>query len=308
MDASVPEAASPMDAHADRPPFDASACDNATGPCVVVPGGWTLVAFAPTQAAACPAGFDAAPAVDVVEGPDASGGCSCATCSVTTPPSCASGEVMGFYDSKRTAGEGMCGMPDTMPILSNDPPGACLTDVYQGSYATFDVQYDAPAPTGGACRAPGVADSTAITYAARSRTCSANDAQATGCTGDVCHPTLPAGYAACIAAPGAQPCPQGPLGVQHVVGTSATFACGDCGCTTTATCAGTLTLFTDTKCKGGANPLAANTCTAIAATGATYEAYEYDGGAPTGVACQTGAAGAAQDVTLAGEQTLCCAQ
>src|SRR5580692_7210265 len=48
-------------------PAPPDACTNAAGPCVVVPSGWALVAFAPSQASSCPAGFDAAPAQNVVE-------------------------------------------------------------------------------------------------------------------------------------------------------------------------------------------------------------------------------------------------
>jgi hypothetical protein len=301
MDASEMDAPSTV-----RPPFDASACDGAMGTCVVVPPGWSLVAFATTRAAMCPAGFGMGPGTDVVEGPSAAGGCSCGACAVTTPPSCTVGEINGFYDTKRTAVAGLCSTPDTTPVLMNDPPGACATDIYNGAYGTFDVEYDGPAASGGACSAPGVSDSSAITYAAEERVCTAS-APAASCTGDVCRPMLPAGFAACIAIAGDQPCPQGPLGAAHLVGTSATLQCSDCGCTTTGSCEdGSITLYTDTGCSKGGTTIDSSTCTAINGN-PTYASYKYDGGSPTGVSCMTGAPGT-PGVTLGGEQTICCAQ
>jgi hypothetical protein len=302
----------PVDTATSRPPFDASACNDAGGPCVVVPGGWSLVAFAPTQASSCPAGFSVAPAVDVVEGPDASGACGCGPCTVTQAPSCASGAVAGYNDIRSRGGAGLCGSVDMPSPLSNNPPGACGTDIFQGDYSIYDVQYNAPPPTGGACRSPGVAQAAAVTYKAQERMCTPDTPQAAGCTGDVCRPTLPTGYGACIAAPGAMPCPQGPLGVQHIVGTSATFTCADCGCTATATCSGTLTLYADANCSKGATPIATNVCVSMSGMSSaknTFQAYEYAGDPPQNVACHAAAAaGAGQAVALANDETLCCAQ
>jgi len=291
----------------------ASACDNAAGPCVVVPGGWTLVAFAATRAAACPAGFSASPSTDVVEGPDATHACSCGACLVTAQPSCASGAIASYNDLRARSGAGTCASVDTPSPLSNNPPGACLTDIFTGDYSLYYVQYDSPPASGGACTSTGTMNGGAVTYAAQERACTLDTPQAASCTGDVCRPKLPAGYGACIAAPGALPCPQGPLGVQHVVGTSAAFTCGTCACTTTATCSGTITLYTDTACMRGANPVAADVCLTITGIGyvVSYQSYQYDGGQPENVACQVSAAAPAPapgPVTLANEETLCCAQ
>jgi hypothetical protein len=291
-----------------RPPFDASACDDASGPCVVVPGGWTLVAFAPNQASACPAGFDSAPSTDVVEGPDASAACSCGSCSVTSMPSCSAGPVDGFYDYRATVAGGTCDMPDTTPTLANNGPGACNTDIYSsGTYSSFDVEYVGPPPSGGACTAPGTPEGAAVTYAFMDRTCAPDSPQAANCVGDVCRPTLPPSYGACIATAGVQACPQGPLGVQHIVGASASFTCGGCGCTLSSTCAGTITLYTDTRCSTGAKSIPSGDCVAITAD-VTYESYKFAGGAPTNVTCKSATTGPGQGVTLTGEETLCCTQ
>jgi hypothetical protein len=291
-----------------RPPFDASACADASGACVVVPGGWTLVAFAPNQASACPAGFDSAPSTDVVEGPDASAACSCGTCSVTTMPSCSVGAVDGFYDYRAAVTGGTCDMPDTTPTLANSGPGACNTDVYSGDYSAFDVEYVGPPASGGVCSAPTTPEAAALTYASKDRTCAPDSPQAANCVGDVCRPTLPPSYGACIAAAGVQACPQGPLGVQHIVGASASFTCAACGCTISSTCAGTITLYTDMGCSTGAKSIPSGDCVAITSK-VTYESYKFAGGAPTDVTCRNaGATGPGQGVTLADEETLCCTQ
>jgi hypothetical protein len=299
----------PDDGQTPPPPFDASACNNMPG-CFVVPDGWSVVAFSTAPAMPCPPNFGTASATNVFEGPDASGACSCGACTVTTQPSCSVGAVQGFYDTKRTAAEGTCSSPDVMPVLSNSPAGSCLTDIYDGGYGTFDVEYDGPtAASGGACTSPGVLAAHPVMFASEGSSCVANDMSLVGCTGNVCSPMAPPGFQVCIAVAGAQACPPGPLGTQHLVGTGATVTCGDCGCTVSGTCGGdaTITLFGDTSCTRGGNTMPANTCTAISGN-PTYQAYEYDGGAPDKVSCQVGASNATPDVTLANEQTICCAQ
>ncbi len=130
------DAAAPDAGHSG--PTAPNACTNATGPCVVVPSGWSLVAFAPAQTAACPAGFNAAPSQDLFEGPSAAGACTCAGCTVTHPPNCASGQVPVHYD---TDFSGTCGTVANPSPLGNSPPGACGTDIYQGVYSSYDAEY-----------------------------------------------------------------------------------------------------------------------------------------------------------------------
>jgi hypothetical protein len=284
-------------------PAPPDACTNAAGPCVVVPSGWALVAFAPSQATSCPAGFDAAPAQNVVEGPQASGACGCGACSVTQPPSCASGAIAVAYDKDFSGSCDLVAMPSP---LGNAPAGSCGTDIYQGSYATFDVRYAAPAPSGGACTSPGVQMSGGVTYASQDRVCQSGGPQAASCDGGVCRPTVAGPYAACIAAPGAVACPPGSLSVAHQVGTSASLSCADCSCAVTASCSGTLTLYTDTTCTTGPYAISTDVCVGISSA-ATYKAYEYTGAAAKDVGCQAGTPAAAQSIALADEQTVCCA-
>jgi hypothetical protein len=225
---------------------------------------------------------------------------------VTTPPSCATGALSGYYDYNTTAYAGTCYAPDEMPLLSNDPPGTCLTDVHQGPYTTFDVRYNAPAPTGGVCSAPGVPNSGALTYSARDRVCAPNNVAAMNCSGTSCSPSLTASYEACIVAPGNVACPPGPYTVAHEVGSSGSFSCADCACKITSTCSGTLTLYTDTNCQKGAYPIATGVCVDASGSG-TFEAYEYKASPPTKVSCQAGAPGAG-NIALVDPETVCCAK
>jgi len=285
-------------------PTTPNACTNSSGPCVVVPSGWSLVAFAPAQTSACPAGFDSSPAEDLVEGPTATGGCSCGTCSVTQPPSCAAGSIAVMYD---TDGSGTCNKVAMPSPLGNSPAGSCGTDIYQGDYSIYDIQYTAPAPSGGTCAAPGVKDTGALTYTSQDRVCQANDAHAAGCDGGVCRPDISAPYAACIAAPGDVACPSGPLSVAHAIGASGSFSCADCACTMSGTCSGTLTLYTDATCTTGPYAISTDVCVGISSA-ATYRAYRYSGGTAKGVTCEDAAPGPAQNIALTDPQTVCCAK
>ena len=282
----------------------ADPCATSPGSCIAVPSGWSLVAFAPAQTSPCPSGFSATPSQDVFEGPSASGACSCGTCHVMQPPSCAAGSIAVHYDNAST---GMCDKVANPSPLANSPAGSCGTDTYQGDYSVYDVQYTAPPPSGGACTSAGVKTASAVSYAATDRLCQADSSQLAACDGGVCHPDLSGPYAACIAAPGSVACPPGPLSVAHQVGTGATFSCADCSCSVGATCSGTLTLYPDTSCKGGGYAISTGVCVGISSS-TTYHAYQYTAGAPTNVACQAGAAGPAQNLSLAAAQTICCAQ
>jgi hypothetical protein len=279
-------------------------CTAATG-CVVVPNGWSLVAFATTQSAACPAGFTQS--TDLVEGPVTASACACGACTVTTQPSCAAGPVQVFYDTANSSGGGNCGMPGSVTPLHNSPAGSCGTDVYQGDYSAFDLEYVPPPPSGGACAAPGAKKN--VTYASQDRGCAPDSQQAAGCVGSTCVPSLSGAYKACITAPGAMSCPPGPLSVQHLVGTDTSFGCSACTCTVGGTCTGTVTLYSDTACTNRALPIAADgTCQSLPNNLASrYSSYIYRGDAPQGVNCQTSGASTAQNVALASAATICCA-
>lgn len=289
--------------------LDDASCGTAGSACVLVPSGWTLVAFAPTQSSPCPTGF-ASQSTDLVEGPTAgAGACSCGTCTVTSPPSCTSGTVPVHYDETISTGAGTCDLlaePGTGPLM-NSPPGSCGTDLYQGSYAGFDISYTSPPATGGACTAPGVASGTAVTYASQDRSCAADDAQSANCDGSACAPSIAAPFQACLMTAGDAACPTGPMSSRHLVGTGASVTCADCGCSTSATCAGTVTLYTDSACMTSPYAVPADgSCVAIHLQKASYDSYVYSGGSPQDVTCE--ASGPTETgVVLANEATICCA-
>lgn len=287
------------------------ACDPATAGCVIVPPGWTLVAFAPSQTPPCPSGFQSPS--NVVEGPDASAACTCGGCSVTGQPSCASGQVGVYYDYA-TVGTGTCATTSLTGPLHNSPAGACGGgdggDMYHGPYNPFDIKYVSPPPSGGTCSAPGAATGN-VTYTGQARACVPVSPQAAGCVGDACMPTLPSSYKACLMQSGTAACPAGPLTVQHVVGSGVSFSCSDCGCAVAGTCSGTVSLYTDTKCKTFGLALPADgTCINVASVGSgstNFNSYTYDGGIPAGVHCTLSGPSTAQNVALAGPATICCA-
>jgi hypothetical protein len=280
------------------------------GDCIVVPSGWTLVAFAPTQASPCPSGF--AQPTGVVEGPSATSACECGTCGVTTQPSCAGGPIKVLYDTITSAGAGTCDLPGTVTPLGNSPAGTCLTDLYKGDYTIDDLEYEPSGPSGGVCSAPG-AKATAITYAAQDRICTAATALPSGCGGAVCVPALSSPYSACLQSPGDVACPAGALSTKHVVGTDTTFDCSACGCAVTGHCTGTVTLYADAECGGASLPVPANgSCNSVIdlsgdEPAASYNSYVYEGNAATGVACSTSGSSSAENVTLSNEATVCCA-
>jgi hypothetical protein len=287
-----------------------TACDDA-GNCIAVPSGWTLVAFAATQASPCPTGF--VQPTDLVEGPDTASACTCGACSVTTQPSCAGGAIAVSYDTITSATAGTCNLPGIVTPLGNNPAGTCLTDLYKGDYELDDLEYKPSGPSGGVCSTPGAKGPAAnLTYAAQDRSCTAGSPLPSGCNGSICAPTLTAPYSACIEAPGNVACPSGPLSAKHVVGTDTTFDCSACGCSVTGHCTGTVTLYSDTKCKNA--PLAVpadGTCNEVLALtsdpATSYNSYIYQGNAPTGVACDASGSSTAGNVTLTSEATICCA-
>ncbi len=290
-------------------------CTTAAG-CYVVPSGWSLVAFASSQTTACPAGYDS-PA-NLVEGPDAAAACSCSACSVTAQPSCASGEVDIFYDTVTAVGAGTCSMPGMTPMLTNDPAGSCGnvangSGVYAGNYSIYDLAYTPPPASGGTCSAPGAATGS-VTFAARDRACVPTSPQAAGCVGSECTPGLSAPYDACIMQAGSVACPAGPFGVQHLAGTGVSFGCAACGCSISAACSGTITLYTDTACRNtGVQVPADGSCNRVtslphSSTTYVFDSYTYLGNAPASVSCMASGSSTAESVALSGAETICCAQ
>jgi hypothetical protein len=305
----------PNDAPAETTPSESGSetsttCTSATG-CYVIHGGWTLVAFAPSQGTACPTGFATAAPTNLVEGPDTTGACSCGACTIGTQPTCPTGPIGVDSDTHAIIGNNTCGTTDA-PV-ANNPAGGCDTDLPTNiNYSLSDMKLVPPAATGGQCSSAGTPGT--LTYADMDRACVMDSAQAAGCNGDECTPNLPSPYVACVFKSGDVACPGAPFTEQHVVGTAGTLTCSACDCSVSADCTGTMTLYTDTGCTMGAFALKADTgCYPAAApgsggfTGTHYGSYKYAGNAPATVACAASGSSAAS-VTLANEQTVCCVQ
>ena len=323
-DSSVAETGSPVDSstpdtyvvEAGPPP-----CTVANN-CYVIPSSWQLVAFttgtsAPT--ANCPNGFATAQPTNLDEGPITSGACSCAACTTSTQPTCPSGPIQVAYDQKNLPGSGQCGTAGNPSTQDNKPngPGGCDTDMYTGNiptlgYAALDLKYTPPDATGGQCASAGTESGT-VTYSAQDRTCMPDSQASAGCVGNQCTLTLGSPYQVCVFQSGAQGCPGTPFTHQHFAGTGTMLTCSSCGCNVTATCSGTMKLFTANNCSttGGQqeDDIAADgQCHSSNTGNNTFQSYEYAGNPPAGVACNATGTSNAQNVTLQNEETICCTQ
>lgn len=264
-------------------------CSTSTG-CYVVPGGWTLVAFAGNQNTACPTNTTR---TEVYSGPSASNACSCSCGS--TDPTCPTGPISvrwGF-------GGGNPSCPNAGVPASMNNASTCNTDMYSGAY-NLALQYNPPAATGGSCGS--ASSNAAVSFSASDREC------ASACTGD-CTPSFGAGWQVCVARAGNVACPTTTFTQPYVVGTSATYTCSTngCQCGWKATCSGTMELFQGTSCGGTPlNVVADGTCNnANGAQFTTYSSYTYVPDAPSNVGC-TPSGTSDPSFTLTNEQTICC--
>lgn len=322
-DTSIPDGA-PPDAvvTSNDSSVDAPVCANVTtgGTCIVVPTGWSIVAFSNGRMGTCPTDFSAG-TTDVVEAPNATNACSCGACMITNPPSCDQGTIGATYGTGFGGGFGGGATPATCttpgPGLTIDSQGSCFPYPAPATSgpgpSTFSaVEYTPPAPTGGSCASPGVADPSQVTYGESERVCAPNAAVTQACSGgQPCSARVDVGYAICIMMPGAPVgCPAGsPFSTPHWVGGDADVACSDCACALDANgCGGTLATFTDGACGTlGAtfrvNGACANAFGTIPANGSyRYTPDSVDAGcAATGTSSTT-------NVALTSPATVCCAQ
>jgi hypothetical protein len=114
--------------------------------------------------------------------------------------------------------------------------------------------------TGGACSAAAVGDTTKVT-SSQVRTCDVTGPGAES----VCEGAPPAGFAACIAAPGEVACPSGsPFASRTLLAAAETLVCTACtGCAVSGTCASPLvTYYSDYLCNSPVGTFPADgTCT-----------------------------------------------
>jgi hypothetical protein len=300
------DGAAPMDAAS----TDASLCVGADAmSCFSVPGGWTLVAFANSSQTTCPTGFSVQNDVVFGAAQPAANACTCDSCSVTAQPSCVQGQLNGTYDfdGSQTCRAGSL-------TLANSSPGGCNTDNFHGTLRKFDVQWVAPAPTGGTCSAAPTAHADRISFAGQGRACSPQSDAGAGCAdGGVCAPTIAAPFLLCLSQAGNAACPAGPFGVAYHVGTGAVPTCATaCACTVNATCTNkTVTYYADSSCQSTTTlPVAANGVCQVASTsmgpGTSYGSYMYS--ATANATCGVSGNPGVSAVGLANQETICCAQ
>jgi hypothetical protein len=324
-DASVPDGTPPdvivvagNDGSADAP-----TCATATngGTCVVVPPGWSIVAFAGDRTQPCPADFSGGPN-DVVEAPNAANACSCGACAVTSQPSCDQGTIGATYGTSTGGGFGGFGgsgggtatCTTAGTALALDPGGDCLpypSPSGQGPNAFDAVEYTPPAPAGGSCSSQGVGDPSQITYGAEERLCTAGASVTQACsTGQPCSAGVDGDYRVCIMMPGAPVgCPAGsPFSTPHWVGGPANLACSDCGCAIGAdTCSGTLNTFRDNTCQTMDTTFRVDgSCqSSFSAMNATSYTFVADA---MNASCSATGTSSATNVALTSPATICCAQ
>jgi hypothetical protein len=305
----IADATPPADASLDAsPPPDSSPVCNSSNGCITVPSGWSLVAVETSQSDACPSGFSANPANNVVEGPTVgANACGCTPCTLTTPPSCTGVPVDVFYDGDLCPAFPACGCAGVPASNQNAHADECNTDLYTGNLAGLDIKFVPGAPAAGTCSAASVENTQNVTYAAHDRVCVQDTPSSGNCTGDQCTPTLPTPYQACIAQAGHQTCPA-PFTASHDTGSGADYTCGACGCatSTTAKCEGTMTYYTDTMCMNGAKTFDADGTTCASAGAGAYGSYIFAGMLGAGTTSCSATAGAPSVVTLANELTVCC--
>ena len=273
-----------------------------TPSCFAPPPGWSVIAYAASQATACPASF-AARSVDVEEGPNGNAACQCDACSVMAQPSCLDGAIASSYDSDNLR---FCQIPGA--TLPNNPGGGCIQAQLN---VAPDVKLVAPPASGVSCAAAVSKHKEALVFASKGRVCGAADPVSAGCNVGLCAPPqLPPPYAICLAASGVQAaCPMGPFSVRRVVGTDVSFDCGACACRATADCSnGAVAFYANPNCNGTTLVVPAdNSCrSSNAPMGANYQSYRYSA-QPMNVGC-TAQPPAATNVQLIGATTVCCAQ
>ena len=219
-------------------------------------------------------------------------------------PTCPRGPIDASFD----LGGLTCGVQGKPAQMKNTGP--CSTDMWTGQsfpdYTRMDLKYSPPAATGGTCTAQGTPQPLQVTYAASDRVCTP---QTPPCTAGRCTPAFGAGIKVCVEATGAVSCPGTPFTEQHLIGGPATFTCSaGCTCQVSATCAGTMKLFTDGKCKNNELDVPADgACHNPSHPAKTYGSYQYSPAAPTGVGCAAAGASTAQNLALPDQHTVCCA-
>lgn len=224
------------------------ACTTDSGACTAtVPAGWSLTAFAPNRATACPGNFTSA---DVVAAPALQAGACTCSCAIGSQPSCEVGTLQTAW-----ANNVSCGFPWQTPVIAT--AGQCM-DYGMGTFQLgTHNSYTKLELKAGTCTTATVSDPNKVASTPM-RTC----VPPTACAEDVCNGTVPVGMRACIAGAGNVNCPAGPFSDKvAVIGTNTTLGCGPCStCNVTQSACGNATVkfWSDAICAVPTGTIAAD--------------------------------------------------
>jgi len=277
----------------------ATTCNLQTSVCVPdLPSGWAFTLYDPDTRGACAAGYGS-PA-DVEEGIDA-GAAACTCGCTTTNPDCHAGNLGIQGGSNNTC--------DNISTQADPADAGCQALTSFTTTGGNKVAATPPAPVGGSCTPSGSQTLPPVGYAHQGRTCEFEaGAPGGGCgSGQVCLPS-PGTFGSCISQAGAVACPaDAGYPTQHVIGSQITDtrSCTACGCTFDAgSCAGTVTLWTDTGCSNNGTAITANgTCTTVGGN-RTWRGYSYV--SATTASCSGSAVSPDGGVVFSDVTTVCC--
>lgn len=259
-----------------------------------VPQGWSLAVFN-TGIDLCPLGFtehiqSGTPSV-------AAGACSC-SCSVTQPGACGTGSLT--LTGAPGHGIDTC----TSAWFTASVNGSQCIGVPAGSQVPFEAFQATPSGStaqGGTCSGLALSNPAALSEPA-ARFCDVPAPSADA----VCAGSPPAGFSACIIAPGTVACPAStPFIHPYVVEDSATLSCGSCSaCSVSTTCSNsTVSVFTNATCAApAALTFSANGTCASIGNEVTMLSIQYS--AAASATCTAGSSSAT--VQLTGAKTICC--
>ncbi len=281
-------------------------CDADAG-CYVIPDGWSLVAYSTVQTA-CPEGFASAPPTNFSGSAEPTTACTCGGCTMNYVPTCNAFGVVGFYGAE-DPGPSACGTAYPPGDFYNNNPGTCQTNLPQGDYAGRALEY-LPAPPEGSCGAagPGVLTSP-VTFPWQGEVCSPDSAVSAGCIGNVCTVGLPPPFRVCVSNSPFRECPANSVFTEpYLEAAGPSASCSTCNCAVTATCSGTVQLFSDTACMGSEFDVPADgQCHSSPPGIGPIASYRYTATAPTNVSCVPDVTTATVMTSWQKTVTVCCA-
>lgn len=272
-----------------------SCTDTATTCTQSLESGWTTLAVAKTDDAACPTNYEAT-TLEHYGATAGDGACTCA-CSVDAadPPSCAKGKLSGKVGTSQTTCETQSSVTEIDGTGCTDFAVSTTVSAY-GAYAPFPLYR-------GKCTASAQKDESKVVERA-AKACRPS----TSCIETLCTGEAPSGFDACIMHDGDVACPANSPFIKKVMsGTAASLVCAGCdSCENSATCSTpTLHYYNDPTCKTEvANRVVDGTCAPASDNdGKAISRLRYDV-TMSGVTCN--ASSPVSTITMSEPKTICC--